>query len=108
MMFNLKFHTMKKMMIIAAMMVAAVSANAQFEPGTFSIQPKLGSSISWLSNTPNIPIGDIGSKSIELDKLSKRQFFFIKGNKKRKNVEENMGDRYIGQMNSGDTHGEPV
>ena len=67
-MFNLKFHTMKKMMIIAAMMVAAVSANAQFEPGTFSIQPKLGSSISWLSNTPNIPIGDIGSKSIELDK----------------------------------------
>ena len=43
-------------MMIAAMMVAAVSANAQFEPGTFSIQPKAGFSIAWLTNMPNIPI----------------------------------------------------
>ena len=42
--------------MIAAMMVAAVSANAQFEPGTFSIQPKAGFSIAWLTNMPNIPI----------------------------------------------------
>lgn len=47
---------MKKLMMIAAMMVAAVSANAQFEPGTFSIQPKAGFSIAWLTNMPNIPI----------------------------------------------------
>jgi hypothetical protein len=47
---------MKKLMMIAAMMVAAVSANAQFEPGTFSIQPKAGFSIAWLTNMPSIPI----------------------------------------------------
>lgn len=47
---------MKKLMIIAAMMVAAVSANAQFEPGTFSLQPKLGGTAAWLSNMPKIPL----------------------------------------------------
>lgn len=46
--------------------------------------------------------------SIELDNGQKSSFFFIKGNKKRKKCEENMGVRYIGQMNSGDTHGEPI
>ncbi len=54
---------MKKLMMIAAMMVAAVSANAQFEAGTFSIQPKLGGIISTMSNIPSykLPAG------IELD-----------------------------------------
>ena len=37
---------MKKLMIIAAMMVATVSANAQFEPGTFSLQPKIGMTLT--------------------------------------------------------------
>lgn len=55
---------MKKLMLIAAMMVAAVSANAQFEPGTFSIQPKAGFSIAWLSNMPKLPI----STNTTLDK----------------------------------------
>ena len=50
------------------MMVAAVSANAQFEPGTFSIQPKIGGNISWLSNTPNMPLGDVDGRQIELKK----------------------------------------
>lgn len=50
--------------MIAAMMVAAVSANAQFEPGTFSIQPKAGFSIAWLSNMPKLPI----STNTTLDK----------------------------------------
>ena len=54
--------------MIAAMMVAAVSANAQFEPGTFSIQPKIGGNISWLSNTPNLPLGDVDDREIELKK----------------------------------------
>lgn len=54
--------------MIAAMMVAAVSANAQFEPGTFSIQPKIGGNISWLSNTPNMPLGDLDGRNIELKK----------------------------------------
>ena len=55
---------MKKLMMIAAMMVAAVSANAQFEPGTFSIQPKAGFSIAWLTNMPKLPI----STNTTLDK----------------------------------------
>ncbi len=59
---------MKKFFMMAALMVVAVSANAQFEPGTFSIQPKLGANISWLSNTPNMPLGELGNKKIELDK----------------------------------------
>ena len=59
---------MKKLFILAAMMVAAVSANAQFEPGTFSIQPKIGGNISWLSNTPNLPLGDVNGRQIELKK----------------------------------------
>ena len=54
---------MKKFMMIAAMMVAAVTANAQFEPGTFSIQPKAGFSVAWMTNMPKIPIS--ASKSID-------------------------------------------
>ena len=50
---------MKKMMLIAAMMVATLSANAQFEQGTFSIQPKAGGKAAWLSNMPNWDFGDI-------------------------------------------------
>ena len=42
--------------MIAAFMVAAVSANAQFEPGTFSIQPKVGGIVSKVSNMPKIPL----------------------------------------------------
>ena len=41
---------MKKLMMIAAMMVATLSANAQFEPGTFSIQPKVGINLAKVSN----------------------------------------------------------
>ena len=33
---------MKKILMIAAMMVATVAAKAQFEPGTFTLQPKVG------------------------------------------------------------------
>ena len=59
---------MKKFFMMAALMLATVSANAQFEPGTFSIQPKIGANISWLSNTPNMSLGESGQKNIELDK----------------------------------------
>lgn len=55
---------MKKLMMIAAFMVAAVSANAQFEPGTFSIQPKVGGTFSKVSNMPKLPIG----YNVDLDK----------------------------------------
>ena len=40
------------------MMVATISANAQFEQGTFSIQPKAGGNAAWLSNMPNLNLGD--------------------------------------------------
>lgn len=43
---------MKKMLMIAAMMVATMSASAQFEPGTWSIQPKVGMNLSKVSNMP--------------------------------------------------------
>jgi len=49
---------MKKMMMIAAMMVATLSANAQFEPGTFSLQPKAGLTLSEItSNDSRIKAG---------------------------------------------------
>jgi hypothetical protein len=37
---------MKKIMMIAAMMVATISANAQLADGTFSLQPKAGLTLS--------------------------------------------------------------
>lgn len=49
---------MKKLMIIAAMMVATVSASAQFEPGTFSLQPKVGMTLSKVSNMPALALGN--------------------------------------------------
>ncbi len=59
---------MKKLMMIAAMMVAAVSANAQFEPGTWSIQPKIGGTMSKVSNMPNFKFGKIGNTNLDVDK----------------------------------------
>jgi hypothetical protein len=41
---------MKKMMMIAAMMVATVAAKAQFEPGTFTLQPKVGVTLATISS----------------------------------------------------------
>jgi hypothetical protein len=57
---------MKKIMMIAAMMVATISANAQFEQGTFSIQPKAGGNAAWLSNMPNLNLGG----GVTLDKTT--------------------------------------
>ena len=60
---------MKKLMIIAVMMAAAVSANAQFEPGTFSLQPKTGATGSLLTNMPSVNVPNIGTTSgISIDK----------------------------------------
>lgn len=41
---------MKKIMMIAAMMVATVAAKAQFEPGTFSLQPKVGFNLASITS----------------------------------------------------------
>ncbi len=44
---------MKKIMIIAAMMVAAISANAQNEVGQITLQPKVGINIANLTGSGN-------------------------------------------------------
>ena len=43
---------MKKLMMIAAMAVATLSANAQTEPGTFSIIPRIGGTGSLFTKAP--------------------------------------------------------
>ena len=55
-------------MMIAAMMAATVSASAQFEQGTFSIQPKVGVGLSWLSNMPDLDLKVIGLTNAKFDK----------------------------------------
>jgi hypothetical protein len=61
---------MKKMMMLAAMMVATITASAQFEPGTISIQPKVGGVISKVSNMPkvNFDFSDLGGHNYDIDK----------------------------------------
>lgn len=59
---------MKKLMMIAAFMVAAVSANAQFEPGTFSLQPKIGGTISMMSNMPKLQGESFKNVDVTIDK----------------------------------------
>lgn len=56
---------MKKLFIVATMMMAAITANAQYEPGTFSVQPRVGFTASMMSNTPKMQI----SSDKTLDKL---------------------------------------
>ncbi len=60
---------MKKLMLFAALLVA-MTVNAQRRVGTVTIQPKLGGTIAWLSNTPSINLGEYDSylKGITLDK----------------------------------------
>ena len=45
---------MKKLMIMAAFMVAAVTANAQGEVGSLTIQPKVGMNLANVVNAKNI------------------------------------------------------
>lgn len=47
---------MKKMMLIASMMVAALTASAQSEPGTFSVIPHIGVTAAQMTNTPDLGI----------------------------------------------------
>ncbi len=49
---------MKKILFAATMFAASLSASAQYEPGTFSLKPKLGFGISTITNMDdiNVPI----------------------------------------------------
>ena len=51
---------MKKMMMIAAMMIAAVSANAQNEVGQITLQPKAGINISTITGDYNDKKAKVG------------------------------------------------
>ena len=60
---------MKKLLIMVVSMAAALSANAQFEPGTFSLQPKMGATGSLLTNMPSVTVPNMGNTSgISIDK----------------------------------------
>jgi hypothetical protein len=61
---------MKKRMMIVAMMAATVTASAQFEAGTFSLQPKLGATGSMLSNMPNLDTAGAGGVYLTSDKTA--------------------------------------
>ena len=54
---------MKKLMIMAAFMVAAVTANAQGEVGTLTIQPKVGMNLASVVNAKHNVL-DIKSKTL--------------------------------------------
>ena len=41
---------MKKFFIASFMMLFCITANAQFEPGTWSLQPKIGIGAAWINN----------------------------------------------------------
>ena len=55
---------MKKILMIAAMMVATMTASAQYEQGTFSLQPKIGVTASQLSNLPDLNLPEF-SQTLE-------------------------------------------
>lgn len=65
----LKLNTMKRMFLMAAMsvVVLAASAQARFDEGTITIQPRLGVTASELTHTPKLPIAGVPGASIDAD-----------------------------------------
>ena len=49
---------MRKVLMIVAMTMAVVGANAQYKVGTWSVQPKIGVGAAWISNLDRLPMGD--------------------------------------------------
>ena len=47
---------MKKLFVMIAMMMAAITASAQYEPGTFSVQPRLGFTVSTITNINSVQL----------------------------------------------------
>lgn len=52
------------MIILAMTIMASLTANAQFEPGTLSLQPRVGVTGAFLTNAPDIDL-DINNKKLE-------------------------------------------
>ncbi len=59
---------MKKLAMMAVALTATLTMSAQHEPGTFSIQPKLGGVGAMLSNMPDMDFGSVNGADIKLDK----------------------------------------
>lgn len=59
---------MRKLMMMAAMMAATLTASAQFEPGTFSLQPKLGGTGAMMSDMPKLPLNFPDGSQLNIDK----------------------------------------
>ena len=53
---------MKKLFLIATLFVATLSANAQAEPGTLTIQPHIGGSAGMIIHADKAPISTLSSK----------------------------------------------
>ena len=53
---------MKRLLTLAALVAIAMSASAQFEKGSFSIQPKIGIGSAFITNMPDLrqDISDVG------------------------------------------------
>lgn len=49
---------MKKIVMMCALLVTSLSANAQYDPGTWSMQVKFGFGASHLTNMEKIPLSD--------------------------------------------------
>lgn len=52
------------MIIMAMTIMATLTANAQFEPGTLSLQPRVGGTGAFLTNAPDIDLG-INDKKLD-------------------------------------------
>ena len=65
---------MKKFFVAAIMMMAVMTASAQYEPGTFSVQPRVGFTVSTLSNMETLHIPTEGL-NINLDTQPTVGFF---------------------------------
>lgn len=53
---------MKRLITLAALVVVAMSASAQFDKGSFSIQPKIGIGSAFITNMPDLreDVSDLG------------------------------------------------
>ena len=53
---------MKKFFVISTMIISALTASAQYEPGTLSVQPRIGGTGALMTNTPAIDAKFLGKK----------------------------------------------
>lgn len=53
---------MKKFFVLTTMIISALTASAQYEPGTFSVQPRVGGTGAMLTNAPAIEADLLGKK----------------------------------------------